>query len=105
MRKPNISKAFLAFSQEAPDHARVWGETVQGLAEANKLDEKTTSLVYIGILAALGLESGVPFHVAAAKNAGATRDEVISAILVGLTPAGHKVTQVLPAALDSYDQD
>jgi alkylhydroperoxidase/carboxymuconolactone decarboxylase family protein YurZ len=39
-----------------------------------------------------------------AKQAGASRDEVISAILVGLPAAGHVVTQVLPAALQAYDQ-
>jgi hypothetical protein len=30
---------------------------------------------------------------------------VISAILVGLTAAGHQVTQVLPAAPAAYDAD
>jgi alkylhydroperoxidase/carboxymuconolactone decarboxylase family protein YurZ len=54
-------------------------------------------------LAALRLESGVPFHVQTAKQAGASRVEVISAILVGLPAAGHGVTQVLPAALAAYD--
>jgi alkylhydroperoxidase/carboxymuconolactone decarboxylase family protein YurZ len=41
--------------------------------------------------------------VAAAREAGATREEVISAILVGLPAAGHSVTQVLPAAIAAYD--
>jgi len=47
----------------------------------------------------------VPFHIKHAKNLGATREEVISAILVGLPAAGHVVTQVLPVALESYDSD
>jgi alkylhydroperoxidase/carboxymuconolactone decarboxylase family protein YurZ len=34
---------------------------------------------------------------------GATREEVISAILVGLPAAGHVVTQALPAALETFD--
>jgi alkylhydroperoxidase/carboxymuconolactone decarboxylase family protein YurZ len=55
------------------------------------------------VLAALRLESGVPFHVQAAKTAVATREEVISAVLVGLPAAGHVVTQVLPAALAAFD--
>jgi alkylhydroperoxidase/carboxymuconolactone decarboxylase family protein YurZ len=41
--------------------------------------------------------------VAAAKQAGATRQEVISAILLGLPAAGNAVTQALPAALAAYD--
>jgi alkylhydroperoxidase/carboxymuconolactone decarboxylase family protein YurZ len=43
------------------------------------------------------------FFVKAAKDLGASRDEVISAILVGLPAAGHVVTQALPIALDAYD--
>jgi len=39
-----------------------------------------------------------------AKNAGATRDEVISAVLVGLPAAGNTVVQALPAALRTFDQ-
>ena len=46
-----------------------------------------------------------PFHVKMAKKAGASRDEVISAILVGLPAAGHIVTEVLPVAIDSYDDE
>jgi alkylhydroperoxidase/carboxymuconolactone decarboxylase family protein YurZ len=34
---------------------------------------------------------------------GATRGEVISAILVGLPAAGNAVTQMLPAVLRAYD--
>jgi alkylhydroperoxidase/carboxymuconolactone decarboxylase family protein YurZ len=45
----------------------------------------------------------VPFHVRQAKEHGATRDEVISAVLLGLQPAGHGVTACLLAAVDAYD--
>jgi alkylhydroperoxidase/carboxymuconolactone decarboxylase family protein YurZ len=55
------------------------------------------------VLAALRLENGVPFHVQQAKQRGASRDEVISAILIGLPAAGHGVTQALPAALAAFD--
>jgi alkylhydroperoxidase/carboxymuconolactone decarboxylase family protein YurZ len=72
---------------------------VRGLAEASALDEKTRALAYLAVLAALRMDSGVPFHVAQARQAGASREEVLSAILVGLPAAGHGVTQVLPAAM------
>jgi len=99
----NISKAFHSFMTDAPEYARAWGQLVSNLAEASALDDKTRVLAYLAVLAALRLESGIPFHVRAAKAAGATREEVIGAILVGLTAAGHVVTQVLPAALAAYD--
>lgn len=98
-----VSSAFQAFMKEAPGQAQAWGGMVQGLAGASALDPKTAALAYLAVLAALRLESGVPFHVKTARQAGATRDEVISAILVGLPAAGHGVTQVLPAALAAYD--
>jgi alkylhydroperoxidase/carboxymuconolactone decarboxylase family protein YurZ len=98
-----ISSAFQAFMSEAPQHAQAWGTMVQGLATASALDKKTSALAYLAVLAALRLESGVPFHVRTAKQLGATREEIISAILVGLPAAGHSVTQVLPTALAAYD--
>jgi alkylhydroperoxidase/carboxymuconolactone decarboxylase family protein YurZ len=102
--QPNlISHAFQTFMREAPQHAQAWGGMVQSLAGASALDKKTAALAYLAVLAALRLESGVPFHVQTAKQLGATRAEVISAILVGLPAAGHAVTQVLPAALAAYD--
>jgi alkylhydroperoxidase/carboxymuconolactone decarboxylase family protein YurZ len=98
-----ISKAFQTFMTEAPEHAQAWGGMVQGMAGASALDDKTRELAYLAVLAALRMESGIPFHVQSAKGAGASREEVISAILVGLPAAGHVVTQVLPAAVAAYD--
>ncbi|MCU0502794.1 MAG: carboxymuconolactone decarboxylase family protein [Anaerolineae bacterium] len=98
-----VSNAFQTFMSEAPKHAQAWGAMVQGLATASALDKKTSALAYLAVLAALRIESGVPFHVQAAKQAGASRAEVISAILIGLPAAGHGVTQVLPAAIAAYE--
>jgi len=76
---------------------------VRDLSAADALDKKTEALAYLAVLAALRLESGVPFHVGLARQAGATRAEVVSALLVGLPAAGLGVTQTLPAALAAYD--
>jgi len=103
--KDLISKAFRAFSEEAPKHAEAWMKLVQGLASATALDRKTLSIAYLAVLAALRRANGIPFHVKMAKDAGASRDEVISAILVGLPAAGHVVTEVLPTAIDAYDNE
>lgn len=98
-----ISNAFQTFLSEAPQHAQAWGAMIQALATASALEKKTSALAYLAVLAALRLESGIPFHVQAAKQAGASREEVISAVLVGLPAAGHSVTQVLPTAITAYD--
>jgi alkylhydroperoxidase/carboxymuconolactone decarboxylase family protein YurZ len=99
-----ISEAFQLFLEESPKHAQAWMSAVRGLSEASALDAKTQALAYLAVLAAQRMESGVPFHVAQAKEAGASRDEVVSAILVGLPAVGIAVTQALPAALRAYDQ-
>ncbi len=103
--KKLVSKAFEVFMKDAPQHAAAWNSLVQDLSKANTLDSKTTALVYLAVLAVLGLESGIPFHVQAAKNAGASRDEVISAILVGLPAAGHGVIRSLPKVVTAYDEE
>ena len=103
--KSLISNAFKAFMTEAPEHAGAWGAMVQELAKVSALDPKTGQLAYLAVLAALQIKSGIPFHVKGAKQAGASREEVISAVLVGLPAAGHRVTQVLPAAIAAYDQE
>jgi len=104
-RQPLISKAFQSFQKDTPDHAKAWGELVVKLAQASALDAKTGQLVYLAVLAALGRASGIPFHVRQAKETGASREEVLSAILTGLPAAGHVVTQSLPAAIEAYDAE
>ncbi len=103
--KPQVSAAFQAFMTEAKEHSDVWMEAVMKLDKASALDKKTGHLAYIAVLAALRMESGIPFHVKLALQSGATREEVISAVLVGLPAAGNAVTQVLPAALAACDED
>ncbi|HEX5041877.1 MAG TPA: carboxymuconolactone decarboxylase family protein [Candidatus Polarisedimenticolaceae bacterium] len=98
-----ISDAFQLFMTESPEHAQAWMEVTRRLADASALDTKTQVLAYLAVLAALRLESGLPFHVVHAREAGASREEVISAILVGLPAAGNVVTQALPAAIQAYD--
>ena len=103
-RLSRVSQAFVAFNEEATSHARAWMAVVKGLDEASALDKKTEELAYLAVLAAMRMESGVPFHVASAKQAGATREEVIGAVLVGLPAAGQGVISSLPAALAAYDE-
>lgn len=102
--KSQISNAFQTFLNEAPAHSKAWMEAVMKLGQAGSLDPKTADIAYIAVLAALRMESGIPFHVKMAKEKGATRDEIISAILIGLPAAGNAVTQSLPAALKAFDE-
>ncbi|WP_334073992.1 MULTISPECIES: carboxymuconolactone decarboxylase family protein [Paenibacillus] len=101
----SVSSAFHTFIKEAPEHQRIWTETAQQLGQVGKLDSKTEELAYIAVLAASRLESGIPFHVKHAKSLGATREEIISAVLVGLPAVGNAVIQALPAAIRAFDEE
>jgi len=48
-KSSTISDAFKSFLNEAPDHAKAWGEMVQGLGKASALDSKTGELAYIAV--------------------------------------------------------
>lgn len=98
-----VSNAFQTFLADAPEHAQAWMGAVQGLDEASALDKKTEELAYLAVLASQRLVSGIPIHVGAAKAAGASRQEVISAVLVGLPAVGNTVIEALPVALEAYD--
>ena len=100
-----ISDAFRAFIENAPEHQAAWAETVQKLSAANEMDPKTSALAYLAVLAAVGLQSGIPFHVKGAKMAGASREEVISAVLIGLPAAGNRVIQAMPVAVTAFDAE
>lgn len=99
-----VSKSFEVFAKEAPEVQSAWMETVHKLDAASKLDKKTEELAYIAVMATTRL-SGLPFHVKMAKSNGATRDEIISAILVGLPAVGNTVISALPIALDAFDEE
>ena len=101
----SVSNAFQTFIKEAPEYQKVWMDTVQKLDSASKLDSKTEELSYIAVLASARLEGGLPFHVKHAKSLGATRGEIISAVLVGLPAVGNIVIQSLPIAINAYDND
>lgn len=104
MENTGLSNGFQSFIDEAPEHAKAWMEAVQKLDAASSLDRKTEELAYIAVLAAVKLESGIPFHVKQAKKCGATREEIISTILVGLPAVGNIVTSSLPIALKAFDE-
>ncbi|AJG98312.1 carboxymuconolactone decarboxylase [Clostridium beijerinckii] len=101
----SVSNAFNTFMKEAPEYQEIWMETVQKLDSVSKLDSKTEELAYIAVLASSRLEGGLPFHVKHAKSLGATKEEIISAVLIGLPAVGNIVIQSLPVAINAYDSE
>jgi len=100
----NVSNSFQVFINEAPEYANALMEFVQKIDKSSALDSKIEEIAYISVLSAVNLLSGLPFHVKRAKELGATRDEIKSAVLVGLPAVGNKVIQALPIALNAFDE-
>ncbi len=99
-----MSEGFQAFLRETPEIAAAWMGMDRTLAEHSALDPKTAELAYLAVLAALGLKRGVAFHAAEARKLGASREEVRSAILIGLPAAGHRVIESLAEALRPFNE-
>jgi alkylhydroperoxidase/carboxymuconolactone decarboxylase family protein YurZ len=68
------------------------GVAIKGFVDAvyadTRLDAKTRELVFLGVQTALNLEDAVRAHLPRALAAGATRDEIVAAMMVGVTNGG-----------------
>jgi alkylhydroperoxidase/carboxymuconolactone decarboxylase family protein YurZ len=100
----NVSNGFMSFMQEAGAAGQAYMALVTKLSESSALGRKEDELAYIAVLSATRMSGGIPFHVKSAKKLGASRDEVKSAVLVGLPAVGLMVLDALPVALQSYDE-
>lgn len=69
------------FQKEAPEVAAAFNGLIMSLVASKGLDAKTKQLIYIAMKASMGDEMAVRAHVPMAKAAGATKEEVVDAIL------------------------
>lgn len=95
---------FHVFVHETPAHADAWLELTHRLEHATALDPLPYRLAAVAVAAALGHDGALPFQVELACEAGATRDAIASAVLVGLPAAGDRVLESLPVALAAFDR-
>ncbi len=93
------------FRKEAPEVAAAFNSLIMSLVASQGLDQKTKQLIYIAMKAAMGDDSAVKAHVPMAKAAGATREEVVDAILMTLTVSDIRgVVHCLPGALEFFEK-
>ena len=100
----NTTNSFRVFMTESPDTGKAYMDMVIKQSQMSALDRKTHELAYISVLSAIRMTGGLNFHVKSAKGLGATRDEVKSAVLVGLPVAVITLVDSLEAALHAYDE-
>jgi len=93
-------------AEEAPAARKAFFDLADTLKNDCGLEEKTFQLIYIAIKASMGEAGSVSAHSGYAKKAGATREEVIGAVLVTLMTHGITgVSACLDAAIDAYDKE
>ncbi len=92
------------FMKEAPAVAKAFDGLIQSLIASEGLDPKTKQLIYIAMKTAMGDDTAVKFHVPMAKQLGATKPEIVEAILLSLTVSGISgVIACLPAAVKIFE--
>jgi AhpD family alkylhydroperoxidase len=96
---------FELFQKESPELAARFAELVNAQRARPGLDDKTRHLLVIAISTANRNPRGVMTHATMARKFGATRDEVLSAVLMNLHLSGlGSVLDALPAAVQGYGE-
>ena len=92
------------FVEEAPAIQKAYAGFIQSLIDAEGLDHKTKQLIYIAMKMVADDEKAVNMHIPMAKKAGATKEEVKTTVLLGLSVIGLKAaSKYLPIALSHFD--
>jgi alkylhydroperoxidase/carboxymuconolactone decarboxylase family protein YurZ len=89
--------------KEFPDITEKYDSLVEAQRAATGLDAKTKQLINIAVQTAIRNPRGVKFHAIMAREAGASRSEVLGAVVMNLHLAGLAVVlDALPSAIEGY---
>ena len=94
------------FMRECPSVFQRLNDLVDAQRALPGLDQKTKQLINIAIQTSTRNPRGVFFHAGMAKSGGATRDEVIGAVVMNLHLSGlAAILDSLPAAVKGYEAE
>jgi len=79
---------FEILREERPEVAEALSGFVSTLMAQPALDEKVKQLIYLGIATAVDHRRGVEVHARRAYDLGATREEILEAMLLSIPAAG-----------------
>lgn len=92
------------FQKECPEVAARFNDLIEAQKSLEGLDAKTKQLINIAIQTANRNTRGVQMHAMMAKNEGATREEIVGAVVLNLHHSGFaSVLECLPAAIDGFE--
>lgn len=96
--------SYEVFQKECPEIAERFNDLVEAQKALKGLDAKMKQLINIAIQTANRNPRGVQMHAMMAKSEGATRDEIIGAVVLNLHHSGFaSVLECLPAAVDGFE--
>jgi len=99
-----MKNPFDVFQQECPELAERFNNLVEVQRTLEGLDNKTKQLINIAIQTSIRNSQGVRMHAMMAYQAGATRDEIVGAVVMNLHLTGLvTVLDSLPAALEGIE--
>jgi AhpD family alkylhydroperoxidase len=94
---------FEQFEKDFPELAAKYLEILDAQRSLKGLDEKTRQLINIGIQTANRNLVGVKYHASKARKAGATKNEVLGAVVLNLHLRGVGVVlDTIPVALEGF---
>jgi AhpD family alkylhydroperoxidase len=93
------------FQSEFPELSRTFDELVDEQRALPGLDDRTKQLLNIAIQTANRNPRGVAWHALMARQAGASRQEIVGAVAMNLHLSGlPAVLECLPAAVEALDR-
>ncbi|HET6518701.1 MAG TPA: carboxymuconolactone decarboxylase family protein [Geminicoccaceae bacterium] len=99
-----LSGAMGEVRKGVPDVARAFGALSAAATADGALDKKTKELMALAISVAVRCEGCIGFHTKAAKQAGATREEVLETVGMSIYMGGGPSFVYGAQALEAYDQ-
>lgn len=91
-----VTNSFEMLMKETGAVGPAFMEAIIKLSKESALEEKVHELAYISVLVATKMYGGLPFHIAQARELGATKEEIKSAMLVPMPVMGIQVADALP---------
>ena len=83
-----LPKPYQQFRESHPEVYKAYENLGEATAKAGPLDEKTRELIKLGMAAANGSESAVQSHTHRALEAGASKEEIEHALMLGINTLG-----------------
>ncbi len=88
----------------APDVMKAFGVMAQAATAAKTLNTKTKELIALGIAVAIRCDDCIAFHVKAALDHGATREEVLETLEMAIYLGAGPSVMYASHALEAYSQ-